>query len=939
MAEAPNRLFLLDGMALVYRAHFALIRSPIYTSTRVNTSALYGFTVALLDLLEKQSPTHLAVAFDTDDPTPRHEIYPDYKGNREEMPEDLGLQIPHVKRLIEAFHVPVIECPGWEADDVIGTLARQAEECGDFETYMVTPDKDFVQLVTPVTRIYKPGRQGGEVEIIDEEAVREKWQVEDPRQTIDILGLWGDTSDNIPGVPGIGEKTAKKLIATYGSIENLLEHVDDLKGKQRENVENNREQALLSKKLVTIMTDAPVPVGFDDIRVGERDDEALRSLFVEFEFNSIGKRLFGEDFQAGRGHTVTESDSGELKAELESIDDFEKDYRYVRADDTTGREGVVTELLRRDAFCFDIETTSLDEKTAAIIGLAFSWGDHEAIYVEVPPGEEGGGVIGEFSPVFLNPRIEKIGHNLKFDIGVLRWRGFHVVGPFFDTMLAHTLLEPEQRHKMDYLAESMLGYSPITYESVFGADQEQSGQLHLFEETEMAGEEGATGTATPPFEEVAPYACEDADVTWQLATKLRERVRASSQEGILTDIECPLIRVLVAMEVEGIRVDPETLERTGAILEEKLAEMEKAVFDAAGAEFNLNSPKQVGEVLFDRLHLVEKPKKTRTGQYKTDEQTLAALAMEHQVVRDLLDYREASKLKSTYVDALPNAISPETGRVHTTFHQLLTATGRLASNHPNLQNIPIRSDLGREIRRAFVPRDESFLLLAADYSQIELRIMASISEDAALMEAFRENRDIHTTTAARVFGVAEDDVTGEMRRTAKMVNFGIIYGISAFGLSQRLQGAVTRTEAAQIIEEYFRQYPGVKTFQDETIERARSDGYVETLSGRRRYLRDINSRNGTVRSGAERTAINTPIQGTAADMIKIAMVRVADLIEHGNYRSRMLLQVHDELLFDLHREERDELVPKIEAAMKEALSLSVPIVVESGTGESWLEAH
>ena len=935
MADTPNRLFLLDGMALIYRAHFALIRSPIYTSARVNTSALYGFTMVLLDLLEKQKPTHLAVAFDTSDPTPRHEIFPEYKAQRDEMPEDLALQLPHVKRLVKAFNIPVLEYPGWEADDVIGTLVRKAEALGGYETYMVTPDKDFAQLVTPTTKIYKPGRQGSEVEILDVAAICENWQVDHPLQTIDVLGLWGDASDNIPGVPGIGEKTAKKLIAQFGSIEGLLEHTDQLKGKQKENVEGNREQALLSKKLVTIMTDAPVKEDFDEIKISERNDEELKSLFVEFEFNSLGKRLFGDDFEAGRGHTTIESDKG-LSAELKTISDFKKDYRFIRAEDAAERRAFLENLSTRPSFCFDLETDSLDEKTTSIIGMAFSWKENEATYIEVPVGESGKAILEEFRELFADTTREKIGHNLKFDIGVLQWQGFTVETPLFDTMLAHTVIEPDQRHKMDYLAESMLGYKPIAYDEVFGKPGEKTGQMSLFDEEEMTG---ATKDTGPGFEAIAEYACEDADVTWQLAAKLKEQIKELHQEPVLNEIECPLIPVLVAMEAEGIRVDPGTLKDIGAILGERIEGSQKAVFEAAGCEFNINSPKQVGEVLFDQLKLVEKPKKTKTGQYKTDEQTLTSLAVSHQIVRDLLAHREAAKLKSTYVDALPNSIFPGTGRIHTTFHQLMTATGRLASNNPNLQNIPIRSDHGREIRRAFVPRDNSFTLLAADYSQVELRVMASLCKDPAMIEAFQNDQDIHTATAARVFGVADDGVTSEMRRTAKMVNFGIIYGISAFGLSQRLNGEVSRSEAHEIIEEYFRQYPGVKAFQEKTIDQARTDGYVETLSGRRRYLRDIDSRNGMIRSAAERTAINTPIQGTAADMIKIAMVRVANLLKADGYKTRMLLQVHDELVFDLLKEEAEELIPKIETAMKEALPLSVPIVVESGTGENWLEAH
>lgn len=936
MADGTKRLFLLDGMALVYRAHFALIRSPIYTSKRLNTSALFGFANTLLDLLEKQNPTHLAVVFDTAAPTERHKKYPAYKGTRDEMPEDLALQIPHVKRLIEAFHIPVIELDGWEADDIIGTLAKRAEALGGYETYMVTPDKDFAQLVTDKTFIYKPGRQGSAAEILDKAKICENWEVSDPLQTIDVLGLWGDTSDNVPGVPGVGEKTAKKLISEWGSIENLLAHTDQVKGKLRENLEANREQALLSKDLVTILTNAPVEVTFEAIELSPRDDETLASLFVEFEFNSLGKRLLGDGFQSGRGHATTESESGALVAQLKTIADFKKHYRYLRAGDAKGRAELVAELKARKSWCFDLETTSLDEKCCGVLGLAFSWEKDHGFYVEVPSGESCKAVLGEFRELFADRSIEKIGHNLKFDIAVLLWQGIPVVPPLFDTMLAHSIVEPEQRHKMDYLAESMLGYTPIRYDEVFGKVVEKTGQLSLFDDDAMSG---SSGPATPEFEDVARYACEDADVTWQLAEILRKQIHDLGQDRVLFEIECPLIPVLVAMEKEGIRVDPAALAETGALLGGRILEYERAVYTAAGCEFNLNSPKQVGEIFFEKLQLIEKPKKTKTGQYKTDEQTLVSLSVEHQIVRDLLSYREAAKLKSTYVDALPQSIFDGTGRIHTTFHQLMTATGRLASNNPNLQNIPIRSEQGREVRRAFVPRGPEFVLLSADYSQIELRVMASLCADPAMIEAFQSGADIHQATAARVFGVPLDGVTSDMRRTAKMVNFGIIYGISAFGLSQRLNGELSRGQAQEVIDEYFRQYPGVKRFQDETIAQAQHDGYVETLTGRRRYLRDINSKNGMIRSAAERTAINTPIQGTAADMIKIAMVRVGELLDPAQYRTRMLLQVHDELVFDLHREEQAELVPKIEAAMKNALPLSVPVVVESGTGENWLEAH
>ncbi|NNE93534.1 MAG: DNA polymerase I, partial [Verrucomicrobiales bacterium] len=899
----------------------------------------------LLELMEKQSPTHLAVAFDTSDPTPRHDIFPEYKANRDEMPEDLALQIPEIKRVIRAFNIPVIECPGWEADDIIGTLAKRAEEDPerDFETFMVTPDKDFAQLVTRESKIYKPGLRGAGHEILDYDSICEKWEVKTPEQVVDILGLWGDASDNIPGVPGIGEKTAKKLMKLYGSVEGLLENVEELKGKQKENVENNREQALLSKKLVKIMTDAPVDVTWDEIEITERDDGALKDLFVEFEFNQLGKRLFGNDFQAGRGHstTVKQADGsveGEQTAfaELKTIADVKKAYEFFPPDDAEGRADAIRRIAGRESFCFDLETDGLDEKTAHIIGAAFSWKADTGIYIGLS-GVENDPILEELRAVLENPDTEKIGHNLKFDIGVLHWNGVRIGGRLFDTMLAHTLIEPDQRHKMDFLAEKFLGYTPMKYDDVFGTDDDseaKEGQMDMFDALDAEPEK--TG---PEFAKIAQYAAEDADVTWQLAAILREKLKELGQEQLFFEIEAPLTPVLVEMEAEGIRIDTDILSEIGEGLGKNIAEMEKKVFEQAGEEFNVASPKQVGEILFDKLKLVEKPKKTKTGQYKTDEQTLSGLAVEHQIVRDLLAFREASKLKSTYVDALPHSIFEKTGRVHTTFHQLMTATGRLASNDPNLQNIPIRTEQGREIRKAFVPRDENHILMAADYSQIELRVMASLCQDPAMIEAFNSGVDIHQATAARVFGVELDAVEPSMRRKAKMVNFGIIYGISAFGLAQRLGGEVSRTEAGEIIEEYFKQYPKVKEFQETTIEQAKETGYVETITKRRRYLRDINSRSWTMRSAAERVAINTPIQGTAADMIKIAMVRVAKALEDGDYQTRMLLQVHDELVFDLHREEEAEVTPLVVEAMKSALPLAVPVVVDTGTGENWLDAH
>ncbi|MED5586020.1 MAG: DNA polymerase I [Verrucomicrobiota bacterium] len=923
-----KRLFLLDGMALVYRAHFALIRSPIYTSKGVNTSAVYGFANTLVDLLASQEPTHLAVVFDTPAPTERHTIFPDYKANRDAMPEDLALAIPEVKRLIRAFNIPVIEKDGYEADDIIGTLAGRAAAEGGCEVFMVTPDKDFAQLVDEKVTIYKPGRGGGEPELIGLEEVKEHWQVDSPSQVVDILGLWGDASDNIPGVPGIGEKTAKKLVGRFGGIKELLENTDQLKGKQKENVENFSEQALLSRRLATIVVDAPVELDWSSLKVGERDHDALAGLLVEFEFNTLGKRLLGEDFIAGRGFDRGGGDGEAVVAELKSITDVEHEYRYIASGDKAGRKAAIKVLLPAKQFCFDTETTGKDPMRDDLLGIAFSTAAGEGTYFECPRDAAGrSAFLAEMQPLLTAEGVEKIGHNLKFDLAVLRWAGLEAAGPFFDTMLAHILVDPGQKHTMDYLAESLLGYTPISLESLLDQGEEKGGQMSLI---------GTTMLDIQP-EKLAEYAAEDADVTWQLAEKLRPMLEEKGQHQVFYDIECPLIPVLVAMEAEGITLDPAVLDGLRSSLEEEINTLGGEITDLAGRDFNLNSPKQLGEVLFDDLQLVEKPKKTKTGQYKTDEAILAALAPKHRIVEAILEYRESAKLKSTYVDALPGSVAQRTGRVHSSFGQLVTATGRLASNKPNLQNIPVRTAQGREIRKAFVARDTDFILMAADYSQVELRVMASLSGDEGMRQAFVDELDIHSATAANVYGVEPCDVTGEMRRCAKMVNFGIIYGISAFGLSQRL--GIARGEAAGIIEAYFEQFPGVKSYMDTTVTSAREKGYVETLSGRRRYIRDINSSNAMVRGAAERTAINTPIQGTAADMIKLAMTGVEGSLRSKQLQSRMILQVHDELILDVSRDEEKDVRELVSRQMQDALPLEVPIVIDIGTGENWLEAH
>ena len=932
---SAHRLYLLDGMALAYRAHFALIRSPIYSSGGVNTSALFGFTNTILTILENEQPTHLAVAFDTSAPTPRHTLYPEYKAQRDAMPEDLAAALPNLKRLCQAFHIPVLELDGFEADDIIGTLATQAEARGDIETFMVTPDKDFAQLINERTYMWKPGRKGSEHDVIDLPRMREIWSVERPAQVIDILGLMGDASDNIPGVPGVGEKTAKKLLGEFDSMENLLANTDKLKGKLKERVEENKAQALLSKQLATIILDVPVPQSLDDLAVQSFDRDAVRSLFTEFEFNALGKKLLGGDFIAGRGKNVSEvkSAAGEgtvLESQLKKIADVPHTYHL--ADSPADRKKLAALLAQQDCFCFDIETTSLDRFEAKLLGIAFSWKADEAWYATIPDPA----ALNLFRPA-LTGSAEKIGHNLKYDLAVLLNQGLQVTGPFFDTLLAHIILYADQRHTMDYLAESLLGYSPVKLTDLTTNKEGEADPDDLF--AHAAAKSKDLDMAAIPLEQLAEYAAEDADVTFKLAALLRPELETAGQHRVFHEIESPLLPVLVAMENEGITLDLDILRESGNELEQRITTLSASILQLAGRDFNLNSPKQLGEILFGDMQLVEKPKKTKTGQFKTDEQTLASLAPKHPIVAEILEYREASKLKSTYIDALPNHVVPKTGRVHTHFHQLVAATGRLASSDPNLQNIPVRSETGREIRKAFVPRGKDFTLLAADYSQVELRVMAAMSGDPGMIEAFQQDLDIHTATASRVYGVTLADVDSDQRRAAKMVNFGIIFGISAFGLSQRL--GIPRTEAAEIIDTYFEKYPGVKEFMDKTVRDAAANGYVETLTQRRRYLRDITSSNQNIRGNAERAAINTPIQGSAADMIKLAMINIDRLLTERSAKTRMLLQVHDELVFDLHQDEATELQPLLVEAMQTALLLPnhVPVKVDTGTGNNWLEAH
>jgi DNA polymerase-1 len=926
--KLEKKLFLLDAMALIYRAHFALIRAPRFTSGGLCTSAVFGVANTVIDIINKHEPTHLAVAFDTREPTFRHEVFPEYKAQRDALPEDIAEQFPLVDRLFEALDITMIRMPGFEADDIIGTLAKESESEG-FDTYMVTPDKDYTQLVSESVTMYKPGRQGSSVELLGVPEVLEKWQIERVDQVVDILGLMGDASDNIPGVPGIGPKTAQKLIAKFGTVEELLKNTDQLKGKQKERVEENKDQALLSKELVTIKTDVPHELVLNELAWSGFDKEKLKPLLVEFEFDSIGKRIFGKSFTAApaRQQVIRKKREKEIQATLfddeppkeTSIKSSKHDYLTVKTKE--GRASLIKKLLAQERFCFDTETTGLDPRVALPLGMSFSFEAEKAFYVVIPDEREMAiAVLEEFRPVFENEKIAKIGHNLKYDLSLLKWHGVEVRGELLDTMLAHSMKEPEMRHGLDYLAKLYLGYVPIPTSDLIGKKGEEQRSMRDI-----------------PVEIVAEYACEDADITLRVADAIKPDIEKRGVAQVCYEVECPLIPVLVDMEYEGIRLDVAALNEYSKVLENDIESLQEKIYIAAGREFNIASPKQLGIVLYEDLNLVEKPKKTATGQYSTREAELVRLSSKHEIVADVLDYRNAVKLKSVYVDQLPNSVDPKTNKLHTHYSQTWTATGRMQSNNPNLQTIPVRKERGREIRAAFVPRDKDHLILAADYSQIELRIMAALSQDPGMLEAFNTNTDIHTATASRVFKVEMDEVDREMRSKAKMVNFGILYGISGFGLQQRLN--IPRKEANQLIENYYEKYPGVRQWIDDTIEFAEENGYVKTQTGRRRQLRDITSRNRTLKNAAERLAMNSPIQGTAADMLKLAMIKVHNALRVGGFKTKMLLTVHDELVFDMHRDEENTVKPVIEECMKTALPLDVPIEVEMGTGESWLEAH
>lgn len=944
MPENTKKLFLLDAFALIYRAYFAFGNNQRYNSKGLNTSTMLGFTNTLIEILEKQKPSHIAVVFDAPVATNRSLEFANYKANRQEMPEDIRKALPYVKQIIEAFKIPILLKEGFEADDVIGTMAKQAEKDG-YTTYMMTPDKDFGQLVSENIFIYKPAAFGKPAEVMGVKEVCEKFEVENPLQVIDILGLWGDAVDNIPGIPGIGEKTAKLLIKQYGSVENLIAHSHELKGKQQENVINFAEQGLLSKKLATIILDVPLEYSYEELLLEEPDEEKITELFAELEFRNLAKRVLGREIQIAPtasigstpangqmdlfGSSVNQSEETTIQPQIIS-DDLEVveagknienvPHTYSLIDTPQKRTDLIHQLANQKSFCFDTETTGLNAFEAELVGMSFAYKHHEAFYIPFPENqEETTQILKEFVPLFENETIEKIGQNIKYDINVLNKYGIHVKGKLFDTMIAHFLLEPDMRHSMDFLAEAYLGYKPVSIETLIG--KKGKGQLSMRD---------------VPIEKLVEYAAEDADITLQLKTYLEPKLSKEIKE-VFEKVETPLISVLAAMEKEGIRLDVEALKIFSKELEILGTTLENDILQLAGTKFNIDSPKQLGDVLFEYLKIIEKPKKTKTGQYATGEDELQKLMGKHDIIPKILEYRSVRKLKSTYVDALPELVSAKTGRIHTSYMQTVASTGRLSSTNPNLQNIPIRTAMGREIRKAFIAKNDDFTLLAADYSQIELRIIAALSGDTNMQQAFVNKEDIHAATAAKVFGVALADVDREMRSKAKAVNFGIIYGVSSFGLSQNLN--ISRGEAKEIIDTYFAQYPNIKQYMDNNIDFAKEHGYVETILHRRRYLKDINSANAIVRGHAERNAINAPIQGSAADVIKIAMINIFNEFKKQQFQSKMLLQVHDELVFDVYKPELETIKSIVKDKMENAVKLSVPLEVEMNSAKNWLEAH
>ncbi len=918
-------LYILDGHALVFRAHYAFIRRPLMNSKGINTSAITGFTRALWDIIVNRQPSHLAVSFDKSNVTFRNDMYPEYKANRDATPEDIRIALPYIRSIVEAFNIPIFEMDNYEADDLIGTLAKQAEKQG-FKVFMVTPDKDFGQLVSENIKIYKPSRQGNGIEIMGIPEVLEKWDVERVEQVIDMIGLQGDSVDNIPGIPGIGPKSAAKLLKEYHTVENLLNNTADLKGKMRENLETFREQGLLSKQLAIINTEAPITFDAELTEMNQANKEKLTEIFADLEFRTLAQSILGTPAQTGVQQALFPA---ETLIQPESVIDTiapnqyqNTDQQYILVDTPEQRTGLIRELENANRFCFDTETTSIHPMEADLVGMSFSLEKGKAWFILVPEDrDETLQILEEFRNVFENPEIIKIAQNIKYDAIVLKNYGIEVQGIFHDTMLFHYLLNPELRHNMDYLAETYLSYKTISYDELTEKKGQKQKKLRDVE-----------------LEKLRNYAAEDADITLQLHEYLFEKLKERKLDKLYFDIEEPLIKILSEMEYNGIRMDADFLVNYGKELAGLIVEVQDRIYAMAGAVFNIDSPKQVGEILFDVMKIPYRWSKTKTGQYSTNEAKLGELANEHEIVTLILDYRGLTKLKSTYVDALPKMVNPKTGRIHSSFNQALAATGRLSSNHPNLQNIPIKTEAGRKVRQAFIPADENHVLLGADYSQIELRLIAHMSGDEAMLEAFNNGQDIHRATAARVFDVPYDEVSADQRRQAKTVNFSIIYGAGATNLSQQLD--IPRKEASQLIEAYFGQYKGLKNYMDDTVKFARKNGYVETLLGRKRTLRDINSRNRLAQAGAERIAINTPIQGTAADMIKMAMIRIHNKLKERKLQSRLILQVHDELMFDVPHAEVEEMKVLVQEEMVNALpGLDVPILVEVGTGRTWLEAH
>ena len=944
MAE-QKKLFLLDAFALIFRGYYAFIKNPIINSKGMDTSAIMGFTNSLLDVIRREKPDHLAVAFDKGGSHQRTEAFPEYKSNRQETPEAIKIAVPYIHEILKAMHIPIVELEGYEADDLIGTLSVQAEKAG-YKTFMVTPDKDFAQLVTENVVMYKPARMGNGIEIWDVDRVKEKFEIEHPKQVIDFLGMMGDSVDNIPGLPGVGEKTAKKFLKEYGSMEVLLENTHELKGKMKEKVEANKELGILSKELATIILDCPVEFHEENFELNTPDIEKVTQIFQDLEFRRALEnlhRIFKTNENVTVQKTVTEkvvttdpetghqldmfsaavaaneSNTSELSGGYQKAEN--KDHFYQSVATEFSQQLLLKKLLKQSSVCFDTETTSLNTLEAKLVGIAFSYEKGKGYYVPVPENDEEAQIVLErFRPFFSDEKIEKIGQNLKYDIKVLKNYEMDVNGPLFDTMIAHYLINPDMRHNMTVLSETYLHYTPIPIEALIGKKGKNQGSMR-----DVA------------IEEQTEYACEDADITWQLKQLFEKDLEKNSLSSLFKDIEIPLVDVLASMEMEGINLDENFLKSLSSDLSHDIEHLENLIYKEADTDFNLASPKQLGVVLFEKMKLVEKPKKTKTGQYATGEEILSKLATKHPIVKNILEWRGLVKLKNTYIDSLPNEVNTTSGRVHTTYSQTVAATGRLSSNNPNLQNIPIRTERGKQVRKAFIPRDSNYTLLAADYSQIELRLIAEMSGDEEMKSSFKRGEDIHKSTAAKVFQVPLEEVTREQRSYAKTVNFGIIYGVSAFGLSQ--QTDLSRSEAKELIETYYETYPTLKSYIAKQIDFARDNGYVETILGRRRYLKNINSRNAIVRSADERNAVNAPIQGSAADIIKIAMIKIHQLLKTGAYKSKMLLQVHDELVFDIHSDELDILKPIIQDTMENAYKMSIPLTVDLGQGNNWLEAH